>query len=486
MQTLMTESRDVSPRFPTFSGMKILVTLANYGTRNDVHLHRVLTEYSAMSHHVDIVVLSNQPKDLGPNIEVCVERPKGNPWTFPFAHKKILAERCNDYDLFIYSEDDTLISETNINAFLEAVEVLQEDEIAGFLRYETALDGKIHCSSVHSHFHWDPMSVVSRGDSFYAFFTNEHSASYILTKKQLRRAIDSGGFLVKPHQEKYDLLVTAATDPYTQCGFRKMINISRLSDFMLPHLPNKYIGQLGVSQIDLKRQISALTCVAKQTRRPTVLFEAETKLPGGKWSKSYYEKPRLDIQEQISSRARNVLSYGCGAGEFEERLVQSGMCVTALPIDSIIGACVEARGIRTINGNSDYALSQISTERFDCILLLSVLHLLAHPERVLSQLAELLSPGGVILASVPNMLQLPVLWRRLTGQYGPRNIGGYERTGTQFTSLRIVRKWCAESQLKVKNVVPVIPHKLERVSKSFKIVRENLLASEILITAARQ
>jgi 2-polyprenyl-3-methyl-5-hydroxy-6-metoxy-1,4-benzoquinol methylase len=467
--------------------MNILVAMANYGTRNDVYLRRLLDEYRAMPHHLDIVVLSDQPKNLGPGVEVRIERPKGNPWTFPFAHKQILAERCRDYDLFIYSEDDTLITECNINAFLTATEVLREDEIAGFLRYETEPGGTIYCSSVHSHFHWDPRSVVSRGNSLFAFFTNEHSASYILTQKQLRQAIDSGGFLVKPHQGRYDLLVTAATDPYTQCGFKKMINISHLWDFVLPHLPNKYVGQLGVSRDDLNHQIAALKLIANQAHPPAVLFESETKLPAAKWSKAYYEKPRIDIQKQIPANARSVLSYGCGWGELEGLLVQSGMCVTALPIDSVIGACAEARGIRVINGNSDQALSQISTEHFDCVLLLGVLHLLPQPEKVLSQLEALMSPGSVIFATVPNMAQLPILWRRLTGQRGFRHLGNYERTGTQFTSSRTVRRWFEQSKLRIKNVVPIVPLRVKRwATISSKTISENLLASELLFTVTRR
>src|ERR1700759_3241902 len=90
------QSSDARANIPKPPRMNILVILANYGKRNDVYLRQLLDEYRAMSHHLDIVVLSNQPKYLGPDVEVRIERPKGNPWTFPFAHKQILAERCSD------------------------------------------------------------------------------------------------------------------------------------------------------------------------------------------------------------------------------------------------------------------------------------------------------------------------------------------------------------------------------------------------------
>ena len=141
-----------------------------------------------MSYQTDIVVLSNIPKELGPGIEVKVGLPSKNPWSLPFAHKKLFAERANDYDLFIYSEDDTLITENNIKAFLDVTRILPEHEIAGFLRYEFDTLGKKYYSTVHSHFHWIPGSVKRIGDYSFARFTNDHSACYLLT----REAIENG------------------------------------------------------------------------------------------------------------------------------------------------------------------------------------------------------------------------------------------------------------------------------------------------------
>src|ERR1700746_209290 len=137
---------------PEPNKMRILVTIANFGTKNDPYLRQLLTEYASMAHKVHVVVLTNVPKRLGDDIEVVVMAPHGNPRTFPFAHKRILADRLNDYDLFIYSEDDTLITERNIDAFLRVTAVLPKDEIAGFVRSEKGPDGTTYFCTVHNHF----------------------------------------------------------------------------------------------------------------------------------------------------------------------------------------------------------------------------------------------------------------------------------------------------------------------------------------------
>src|ERR1022692_4253123 len=97
--------------------LKILVAIASYGTGNDGYLSRLLDEYRKMPYDVHIVVLSNVQKHLSPDIEVLVGLPTKNPRSLPFGHKPVLAQRLEQYDLFIYSEDDTLITERNIKAF---------------------------------------------------------------------------------------------------------------------------------------------------------------------------------------------------------------------------------------------------------------------------------------------------------------------------------------------------------------------------------
>ena len=64
--------------------MKTLVAIANFGKKNEKYLLRLLEEYRTMIRYkVDIVVLSNIPKILGPDIEVIVGLPTKDPWSLP-------------------------------------------------------------------------------------------------------------------------------------------------------------------------------------------------------------------------------------------------------------------------------------------------------------------------------------------------------------------------------------------------------------------
>jgi 2-polyprenyl-3-methyl-5-hydroxy-6-metoxy-1,4-benzoquinol methylase len=466
--------------------LKILAILANFGTKNDSYMQRLLEEYASMPFDVHPVLLTNVAKNLGEKVEIIVRPPSGDPWSFPFPHKQMMADHLDDYDLFIYSEDDTLITENNIDAFLKATEILRDNEVAGFMRSERGAEGETHFSTVHYHFHWDPCSVVSRGGQTFAFFSNEHSACYILTRAQLKRAIASGGFLVQPHQEKYDLLVSAATDPYTQCGFRKLINISRFEDFVLPHLPNKYVGKLGLRDSEMFTQLRALQEIETGKRSPDVLFNTETRVGQSKWSKSYYEPARQDILDVIPAGTKRLLSFGCGWGAMEAEIAKRGIEVTALPVDAVIGACAEARGVKCVYGTLESALAKVSGERFDCILATDSLHRFAKPEELLKTFSGLLAPDGVIVVTVPNLSELGVWKKRIQREATTLNQGNFVSAGVHQTSRRAIRGWFKGAGLAVRRDVPVIPEKRQPLRKKMANLGDGLIAEEFIFVGAKR
>jgi 2-polyprenyl-3-methyl-5-hydroxy-6-metoxy-1,4-benzoquinol methylase len=465
--------------------MKVLVTIANYGTKNDNYLARLLHEYRSMPHSTHVVVITNISKDLGPDVEVVVHQPSGDPWSFPFIHKNILADRVDDYDLFIYSEDDTLITALNIDAFLRVNEVLPENEIAGFIRSENLPSGERSFSTVHSHFHWDPHSVRRRGPYTFAYFSNEHSACYLLSQSQLRRAITSGGFLVPPHQGKYDLLVTAATDPYTQCGMQKLLCISHLDNFVIPHLPNRYVGQLGLSESKLLIQLHALRCVYDKQIPCSVLMNCESKVSKARWSKSYYEPARPDLKALIPHGVHSILSYGCGAGAMEAEIIKDGIEVTAVPLDSVVAASAQMSGVDIVYPDCNGQLPALAGRRFDCVLLSNILHMTAEPADLLRYLSEFLKPEGRVIIVVPNLGQVTTTWRRFRANPEYVELGDFKRTGVHATCTRTLRKWLVESGLKIDTLAYWLPPRARPADRLSAGVLRSWLAEEILCLAGK-
>lgn len=465
--------------------MNILVGIANYGNKNRGFLDTVIKEYRSMPHRVDIVVFSNIPKDLGPGIEVVVGLPSPNPWSLPFAHKRVFAKRANDYDLFIYTEDDTLVTEQNIKAFFEVTRVLPENEIAGFMRYEMEPAGKKYYSTAHSHFHWLPESVKTIGEHTFARFTNDHSACYLLTRKQLKKALDSGGYLVEPHDKRYDLLVTAATDPYTQCGLTKVICISRFQDFVLHHLPDIYIGKLGLESEEFHRQIAALLKSAGNGSSGGCLFPVETGLKQARFSKSYYERRRDDILAIVPDDATDVLSVGCGWGATEEALVLKGHRVAAVPLDPVIGACAEAKGVEVLPPDFDEACETAAHRRFDCIIFSDILQHLRDPEQALSRYGRLLTEGGIMIASAPNFNSIKLRKDLLSGGIPVCVLNSYDKTALHLTTKRMVGKWLERSGMNVDHTRYRFEGRSRKVARLTMGLLNGLVAEAIVVVGSR-
>jgi 2-polyprenyl-3-methyl-5-hydroxy-6-metoxy-1,4-benzoquinol methylase len=443
---------NVAPSDPNRRRLRFLVAIASYGRKNDSFLRRIIQKYQSMAMEVDVVVLSEAPKDLGSEVGVVVGLPSKNPWSLPFGHKKIFAENLERYDLFAYSEDDMEVTEQNIQAFLQATSALNANEIAGFLRYEIDPSGIWSLPEAHWTYHWKPESIARRNGYIIGEFTNEHAAFYLLTQAQLRKAIASGGFLRGPCEGHYDMLCTAATDPYTNCGFRKVICLSALEDFLIHHLPDRYVGQLGLPLSSFKEQIKTLEAIAARAHPASTLCGVESKLIHGRWSKSYYEKPAEELLKMVPANAKTVLSIGCGGGATENVLKQRGAKVTALPLDSVIGAVAARLGVEVIYGSWEECQKQLEGQKFDCVLMANLLYLLPNPGEILRQCARFVEKDGTLVVGGPNFGRIPILIRRALGRWDYRKLRTFVESGINVSGPAALAKDIRNSGIQAINI----------------------------------
>lgn len=434
--------------------MRVLVAIASYGFKNRNYLNTMISAFEEMPYEIDIVVLSNVPKVLPDGVQIRVGLPSRNPRSLPFAHRPLFIEHKDDYDLFVYAEDDTLLNAQHIEAFLSVSGLLPPDLIAGFLRYEVDSEGNKYCSTIHSHYRWKQDSVERYGEYTVARCTNDHSACYMLSREQLARAIESGGYCVTPHSGKYDMLCSAATDPYVNCGMTKVIPISHLRSFLVHHMPNVYIGKLGIPMQELERQVHFLATqrnplIKDSPDEPQQLFPTEKKLPVTLLNKCYYEHHDSVLMSLVPSKCSSVLVVGCGLGEIELALARSGVKVTAIPLDPVLGNSLRHHGIETTSVPFRKAFRELSGRSFDLVLLQNILQHIDQPAELLRKLSNYLNPDGSILGTVPNLSRSPFGWKNL-----PKISSDFSE-GIHRTTARILRKWVEMVGLHVTIYYPV-------------------------------
>jgi len=421
--------------------MRILVVIASFGSNNDAYLKRVIAEYRSMPFQVDIVVVSNIHKNLGTAVEVRVGLPdEKTPQSLPFAHRAVFAERALDYDLFIYTEDDILITARNIDAFLGQSAVLPTNQVPGFLRFERTPSDDIQYCDIHAGFCWDAQSVETLEGLTFAYFSNEHAGCYILTRSQLRTALDSGGFLLVPHDGIYGMLESAATDIYTRCDLKKMICISKIDDASVHHLPNKYFDRFGLPQSDLRAQIDALLQIAEMGETYAPLIRMEAGLKRGRFLRDHYCCARSEVLSLVPKDAHEILSFGCG--ETEIALAQAGKHVVSIPVDPVVSAAAAQKGLQLVIGEFEEVIRQLEGRSFDCLLMLDVLHLIEEPVQTLSALIKFLRSGGTVITLTPHIGGLQFLLSRLAWGEGEES---YRKAGINLTTPSAVRRWLEQS-----------------------------------------
>lgn len=388
---------------PLSSRLRVLIAIASFGEKNLRYLRDVIAHYQAMPIDTKIVVLAEADKSVDLGVDVIVGLPSSNPFSLPFAHLRLFSENIDKFDIYIYTEDDIRLPDDAIRRFCEASSRVADDEVPGFLRYEVAPDGTKSLPDVHGRFHWVPASARRRDGLVTAEFTNQHAGMYMLTSAQLQRAVRSGAYVCSPYEGPYEMLESAATHVYANCGLRKVICISELDDFLVHHMPNRYAGTLGAPLSVVRRQVDTLVSIADGTHPASILCPVVSWVLEREWSKRYDESASPDILVRLPPRPGSALSIGAGSGKLEYELLDRGARVTALPLDSVVGASLEEQGLRVLYGTLAEGLAACGGQSFDCVLVANLLHLQPDAPIVVRACADLLAPGGALIVSGPTI-----------------------------------------------------------------------------------
>ena len=425
--------------------LRVLVAIAHHGVKNRPFLLRMLETFAHMEHDVDVVVVCEEPKDLPDHVEQVVGLPSEDPWSLPFAHRQVFIERAEEYDLFVYSEDDTLIEQRHLDSFVALQSRLPGDMITGFMRFEEHPDGARSYCTIHSHYRWLPTSVRRIAGLTFARFTNDHAACYALTRDQLKRAIASGGFVVEPHSGRYDMLVTAATDVYTQCGMTKFLCVEKIDDQLVHHMPNVYLGKLGVGEESFRSQLEALRVLTDQ-EPVRALVVPETATADAFWDRHSFPNPPIDLIQSFQERpARRVLNIGGTTGDLEVALQGMGHVVTAVPADPVFARVLSDRGVETIPWSS---FEEGAVEgKFDHVLAIDVLPYLPEPVGFLVEVQRRLACAGRLVVSVPDHLRYQ-LRNQVQRRKRVSTPFGFAEDGVHRTDPRVLRDWLQTAGLK--------------------------------------
>ncbi len=166
----------------------------------------------------------------------------------------------------------------------------------------------------------------------------------------------------------------------------------------------------------------------------------------------YYDQERPEVAALVPPECRRVLEVGCARGGLVRLLKARGHHVTGMELvpeaadearrrlDRVLTADVEIDGIPFPPGS------------FDAVVFADVLEHLVDPWRVMREAAGVLAPGGVVVASIPNLQNGALLWRLVRGKWEYRERGITDFGHLRFFTLGTIRGLFAQAGLSLEHV----------------------------------
>jgi 2-polyprenyl-3-methyl-5-hydroxy-6-metoxy-1,4-benzoquinol methylase len=125
---------------------------------------------------------------------------------------------------------------------------------------------------------------------------------------------------------------------------------------------------------------------------------------------SYYAHTRRELVPYLPEKMDTVLDVGCATGNFGQMLKElRGSTVWGIEPDAKSAAEAAKKLDKAIHAPFDNQVDIPASQKFDCIFFNDVLEHLAEPEEALLLAASMLTDGGQIIASIPNIRFYPVM-----------------------------------------------------------------------------
>ena len=147
----------------------------------------------------------------------------------------------------------------------------------------------------------------------------------------------------------------------------------------------------------------------------------------------YFEWKRPEILPFVPSDCHRLLDVGCGAGAFGESLKHTRKIeIWGVEPVSTAAEKASARLDHVVNGTFGPE-SALPAGAFDCIVFNDVLEHMITPEEALRYAKTLLSRGGIIIASIPNIQYFPILWQlAFHARWEYADLGVLDKTHLRF------------------------------------------------------
>lgn len=157
----------------------------------------------------------------------------------------------------------------------------------------------------------------------------------------------------------------------------------------------------------------------------------------------YYYHDRAELLNLIPLTVNSLLDVGGGAGLFAEGFIKNrGGKATLLELSEATSTVAQSRELDVIKGRFE---STTFDQRYDCVAMLDVFEHIADPWHALSRVHDLLTPGGFLLMSVPNVGHWSVVSDLIEGRFDYQSVGILCNTHLRFYTKESLKSFLTDN-----------------------------------------
>ena len=171
---------------------------------------------------------------------------------------------------------------------------------------------------------------------------------------------------------------------------------------------------------------------------------------------SYFFDSKPALLDLFDPSGLRILDAGC-AGGGNGALMKHAGAREVVGIEMDVGAAAKARERldKVLLGDlANVDLAPISDPPFDVVLMIDVLEHLVDPAAALCRITALLKPGGLVVASLPNVAHVWVIANLLARRWPQRDRGIFDRTHVRFFAKRDMIALLRTADLEIVRVKP--------------------------------
>ena len=180
---------------------------------------------------------------------------------------------------------------------------------------------------------------------------------------------------------------------------------------------------------------------------PAYLQDAYSSKP-----EAYFISARTDFVSLLpTSASARILELGCGNGATGALALGEGKCAQYVGIEMFEPQAREAQQVLTHVHVGDVAKIDLpyASGHFDALICSEVLEHLVDPAEILQKLVKLVRPGGIVLASSPNIAHYRIILELIKGKFDYSDYGAMDRTHLRWFTPDSFRRLFEEAGVNV-------------------------------------